>query len=214
MVQVTWIALCKMNDARQEKERPLRQDAEGSLFLCGLFRGWRRLLHSHSLASAFRRAKACKYQLHPSPPPPPHPLSSLRPPRKPGHLLIGSGPFPPSTWKSLEQSHTSTAGVLRTFKENHSGCLSISAQAQGAGLHLEMTLPQTRGEVDARLKCQGLGSEDTVEPWGWDGDYWQQAPRRKEQRQRLHDPRDGAPGWSLLGAWHHALSSIWLSCVL
>lgn len=27
-----------------------------------------------------------------------------------------------------------------------------------------MTLPQTRGEVDARLKCQGPGNEDTWSP--------------------------------------------------
>ena len=97
---------------------------------------------------------------------PRHPLSSLRRPRKQVISGLISGPFPPSTWESLEQSHTPTAGVLRTFKENHSGCLSMSAQAQGAGLHLEMTLPQnqtpvTDGEVDAQLKCQRPGRQDT-----------------------------------------------------
>lgn len=41
----------------------------------------------------------------------------------------------------------------------------MSAQAQGAGLHLEMTLPQnqtqvTGGEVDAQFKCQRTGRQD------------------------------------------------------
>ena len=45
----------------------------------------------------------------------------------------------------------------------------MSAQAQGAGLHVEMTHPQnqtqvTGGEVYARLKCQRPGGKDTWSP--------------------------------------------------